>query len=66
MSNAQTTAPQPTRTALKLKAGNELVDEIRGDEVVLTKTCQVAEGDDPFRAFGEWNPAPDREAYGDL
>jgi antitoxin PrlF len=65
-SKAQTTVPQPIRAALKLKAGDELVYEIRGEQVLLTKARQVAEGDDPFRTFGEWNSAADRKAYGDL
>jgi antitoxin PrlF len=64
-SKAQTTIPQPIRAALRLKEGDELVYEIRGDQVVLTK-ARVSEGDDPFRTFGEWNSAADRKAYGDL
>jgi antitoxin PrlF len=50
---------------LKLKKGDELVYEIRGQHVVLTKD-RHPEGDDPFRTFGEWNSAADRKAYGDL
>jgi len=65
-SKAQTTVPQPIRAALKLKAGNELVYEIRGEEVVLTKARRVADADDPFRTFGEWDSAADRKAYGEL
>jgi len=65
-SKAQTTIPQPIRVALKLKEGDELVYEIRGEQVVLTKARHVSEGDDPFRTFGEWNSAADRKAYGDL
>jgi antitoxin PrlF len=65
-SKAQTTIPQPIRAALKLKEGDELAYEIRGEQVVLTKARQVAEGDDPFRTFGEWNSAADRKAYADL
>lgn len=65
-SKAQTTIPQPIRAALKLKEGDELVYEIRGDQVLLTKARQIADGDDPFRSFSEWNSAADRKAYGDL
>jgi antitoxin PrlF len=65
-SKAQTTIPQPIRVALKLKEGDELVYEIRGEQVVLTKARHISEGDDPFRTFGEWNSAADRKAYGDL
>ena len=65
-SKAQTTIPQPIRSALKLKEGDELVYEIRGEQVLLMKARQVSEGDDPFRTFGEWDSAADRKAYGDL
>jgi antitoxin PrlF len=40
-SEAQTTIPQPIRVALKLKEGDELVYEIRGEQVVLTKARHV-------------------------
>ncbi len=65
-SKAQTTIPQPIRAALKLQEGDELVYEIRGQQVVLTKALQGPHADDPFRTFGEWNSAADRKAYGDL
>ncbi len=65
-SKAQTTIPQPIRVALKLKEGDEIVYEIRGEQVVLMKARTVSEGDDPFRTFGEWNSVADRKAYGDL
>jgi len=65
-SKAQTTIPQPIRAALKLSEGDELVYEIRGEQVVLSKARQVSEGDNPFQTFGEWNSAADRKAYGDL
>jgi antitoxin PrlF len=62
---AQTTIPQPVRAALRLRAGDELLYEIRGDEVVLTKRRQ-AQGDDPFTTFDEWESEADRRAYDDL
>ena len=65
-SKAQTTIPQPIRAVLRLHAGDELVYEIRGDQVLLTKARQVPDADDPFRTFSEWNSAADRKAYGDL
>jgi antitoxin PrlF len=65
-SKAQTTIPQPIRAALRLQEGDELVYEIRGEQVLLTKARQVADVDDPFRTFSEWNSAADRKAYGDL
>jgi antitoxin PrlF len=63
---AQTTIPQPIRAALHLQEGDELVYEIEGQRVILTKARQVKEGDDPFRTFSEWNSAADRKAYGKL
>jgi antitoxin PrlF len=65
-SKAQTTIPQAIRAALKLREGDELVYEIRGQQVVLTKAMQDSRADDPFHTFSEWNSAADRKAYGDL
>jgi antitoxin PrlF len=65
-SKAQTTIPQPIRAALKLREGDELVYEIRGRQVVLTKATHDSPADDPFHTFSEWNSAADRKAYGDL
>lgn len=63
---AQTTIPQPIRAALHLQEGDELVYEIQGQRVILTKARQIQEADDPFRTFSEWNSAADRKAYGKL
>jgi antitoxin PrlF len=65
-SKAQTTIPQPVRTALRLREGDELVYEIQGDRVLLSRAQQVRDGDDPYRTFGEWDSAADRKAYGSL
>jgi antitoxin PrlF len=65
-SKAQTTIPQPIRAALRLREGDELVYEIRGEQVLLSKASQISDADDPFRTFGEWNSAADRKAYGNL
>lgn len=62
---AQTTIPQPVRSALKLKEGDELAYEIEGDRVILTKAGRNM-GDDPFRTFDEWNSPADRKAYAKL
>jgi antitoxin PrlF len=51
---------------LRLQEGDELVYEIRGEKVLLTKARHVSDEDDPFRLFSEWNSAADRKAYGDL
>lgn len=64
-SKAQTTIPQPVRTALRLAEGDELAYAIEGDRVVLTK-AQPLSAEDPFGAFGEWDSAADRRAYADL
>jgi antitoxin PrlF len=64
-SKAQTTIPAPVRAALRLKAGDELVYNVEGDRVILTK----ADGrplDDPFVTFDEWSSEADRQAYADL
>lgn len=62
-SKAQTTIPQPVRVALRLREGDELLYEIQGDRVVLSRAQPVREGDDPFRTFSEWDSAADRKAY---
>ncbi|HEV7157905.1 MAG TPA: type II toxin-antitoxin system PrlF family antitoxin [Caulobacteraceae bacterium] len=64
-SKAQTTIPQPVRTALRLKDGDELAYAIDDGRVTLTK-AQPQEAEDPFGAFGEWDGAADRRAYADL
>lgn len=65
-SKAQTTIPQPVRTALRLQEGDELLYEIDGERVVLSRVKRDGAGDEPFRAFHEWESAADREAYGKL
>jgi antitoxin PrlF len=62
---AQTTIPQPVRTALRLEAGDELAYEIEGERVILTKVTDRGT-DDPFGAFAEWDSAADRKAYAKL
>ena len=62
---AQTTIPAPVRTALRLKAGDELVYSVEGDRVILTKGDR-GPVDDPFATFDEWSSEADRQAYADL
>ena len=64
-SKAQTTIPQPVRTALHLKEGDELAYHIDGERVVLTRVA-TALSEDPFGAFSEWRSEADRRAYADL
>jgi antitoxin PrlF len=65
-SKAQTTIPQPVRTALRLREGDELAYQIEGDRVILTRTSRSGVADDPFLPFGEWDSEADRKAYGKL
>ena len=63
---AQTTIPQPIRNALRLKEGDELVYQIEGERVILSKAQRKREADDPFHTFGEWDSAADKKAYANL
>lgn len=64
-SKAQTTIPQPVRSALRLKGGDEITYLIEGNRVILTKAPSEPR-EDPFGTFVEWNSDADREAYADL
>jgi antitoxin PrlF len=64
-SKAQTTVPQPIRTALHLKEGDEIAYSIEGERVILSRV-EVGTTDDPFATFGEWDSEADRRAYADL
>ena len=63
---AQTTIPRPVPVALGLAPGDEIVYEIAGARVVLTKARPGAATDDPFRTFREWATEADAKAYADL
>lgn len=62
---AQTTIPQPVRTALGLREGDEIAYEIDGKRVILTRAGAPL-ADDPFATFEEWAGEADTEAYADL
>lgn len=64
-SKAQTTIPLPVRNALRVRDGDELVYQIEGNRVTLSKRRAVS-SDDPFRSFEEWNTEADRRAYAKL
>jgi antitoxin PrlF len=64
-SKSQTTIPQSVRAALGLRPGDEIAYRIDDGQVILTKVRTVR-GDDPFKAFDEWDSAADRQAYADL
>jgi antitoxin PrlF len=65
-SEAQTTIPQPVRTALRLRPGDEIAYEIVDDRVILTKAHHGGKTDEPFRTFEEWSSEADTKAYADL
>ena len=63
---SQTTIPQPIRSALHLKEGDEIVYQIDGERVILSKAQRKREADDPFRTFSEWDSTADKKAYANL
>jgi antitoxin PrlF len=68
---AQTTIPQPVRTALGVREGDELVYLIEEGRVILTKAPArtIRRNDpleDPFATFSEWSSPEDAEDYADL
>ena len=65
-SKAQTTIPQSVRSALHLRAGDEIVYAIEHGRVVMTRAPPEREEDRPFRAFSVWESVADIEAYGGL
>lgn len=65
-SKAQTTIPQPVRVALGLEPGDEIVYEIDGERVILTRVRPGTATDDPFRTFKEWETEADAKAYAEL
>jgi antitoxin PrlF len=62
-SKAQTTIPQAVRTALGLRAGDELAYVIEDGRAVLTRFGGSQGTDDPFASFAEWNSDADAKAY---
>lgn len=65
-SKAQTTIPQPVRTALRLREGDEIAYVIEAGRVVLTRVQSGETIDDPFRMFSEWDSPADADAYASL
>ena len=64
-SKAQTTIPQPVRTALHLKEGDAIAYQIEGDHVILRRAAMETV-EDPFAAFSEWAGEADQRAYAKL
>lgn len=70
-SKAQTTIPQPVRTALGVREGDELAYVIEDGKVILTKAPARGprKGDpfeDPFATFWEWDTPEDCAAFAKL
>ena len=63
---SQTTIPQSVRSALQLKAGDEIAYVIEGTRVTLTRVRSNSAADDPFALFDEWAGEADEAAYADL
>lgn len=68
---AQTTIPQPVRSALGVREGDELAYIIEDGRVILTKapTRTARHNDpleDPFATFWEWSSPEDTEDYAGL
>ena len=62
---AQTTIPQPVRAALHLEVGDEILYQIEGERVILTR-APAAPVEDPFATFSEWDSEADRAGYAEL
>jgi antitoxin PrlF len=62
-SKAQTTILLAVRTALGLRAGDELAYVIEDGRAVLTRFDGRQAADDPFATFSEWHSAADAKAY---
>ena len=62
---AQTTIPQPVRTALRLRPGDAITYQIDGDQVILKRQSHDPT-EDPFVTFEEWGSEADHKAYGNL
>jgi antitoxin PrlF len=61
---AQTTIPRAVRLALGLLPGDEVVWEIEGERVVMTRARSAADAFvGNFQAFSEWAGAADCEAF---
>lgn len=63
---AQTTVPQAVRKALGLSPGDEIVWEIDGDSVIVTRAGAPDMFVGNFSTFTEWATEADREAFRDL
>ena len=65
-SKAQTVIPRSIRDFLHVGPGDEILYEIRNDEVVLKRKTADQNKNDPFMLFTEWISKADEDAYDDL
>ena len=60
---AQTTIPRAVRIALGLKPGDDVMWDIAGDNVVMTRAPQADAFTGNFEAFNEWSSEADCRAF---
>jgi len=65
-SKAQTTIPRAVRAALGIGPGDDLVWEIDGDSVIVTRAGAPDMFIGNFSTFTEWDTEADRKAFADL
>ena len=70
-SKAQTTIPQPVRSALGIAPGDELAYTIEGGRVILSKAptrivSKTDPCDNPYSTFWEWSSPEDEADFADL
>jgi len=62
----QTTIPKAVRTALGLRAGDEMAYEIVDRSSIVVRASPHWPDDDPLGAFEEWHTNADQRAYESL
>lgn len=65
-SKAQITLPKAVRKALGIAPGDEVVWEIEGDRVIMTRAGEPDMFVGNFSTFTEWDSEADRKAFADL
>jgi antitoxin PrlF len=65
-SKAQITIPKAVRKALGIEPGDEVVWEIEGDRVIMSRAGGPDMFVGNFSTFTEWDSEADRKAFADL
>ena len=65
-SKAQITLPKAVRKALGIEPGDEVLWEIEGDRVIMTRAGSPDMFVGNFSTFTEWDSEADRKAFADL